>query len=651
MISKSKSVKALLKAISDNDIKGIKSNAKKVIKEHGTLNLLYEGTYSERTPLQEAADTGSLELFQLVMSLGADPFFKPKPGISSVIEKLANSCLDFFMPVEHYRALFKWLMRDKESPVFNWEKLNTHQQLFDAFAQANLIPEKRYLDMLPLHVAIKAGRMDLVQGVLSAAGSVQKAGDICRVSILIPAVESVIKGHNNALEILEYLLGQGANTETTDVSGIPLLLHVIVCKIFYGPVKEDAVFDMVKLLLKHGAKLDVTNPNNGNNPLMESLSAGYKDLFYFLFAKADAQTLNHRASTLTKQHLIFQLISSHENRLKRFDILKFLPELKAKGADFTKTISYPYAEHPFGDDPSRKNKATYAKNVSLLHFYIECMASEFNSRFYSIDKHIEIIQTIVAMGVNPKAIATYTLTHEAYDPATRKEKKIEMSMELTAAEYARKLAAEIVGRTYDSVDFYIQNYPNEREFLRQISYMPVVEQTELHIKFHDFRNLERALSGKRILPYSGLPKVEKSTPSDSEKSGSVGSRSPETLSLIEDSNTLETKLTLARKQHNKSDWQAIKKSMVDYVKRAESSEEFLERMEEFKTPLQMHFDIEMNAKGEVINKGSFLYRLFHIFDTHKFPSSWETLKAFGYNTYAININLQYEPKDKRDLSV
>lgn len=72
--------------------------------------------------------------------------------------------------------------------------------------------------------------------------------------------------------------------------------------------------------------------------------------------------------------------------------------------------------------------------------------------------------------------------------------------------------------------------------------------------------------------------------------------------------------------------------MLEYVKQVESLQEFLFRIDQFKKPLQLHYNISTNSEGKVVSQGSLLYRFFHMFDSHKFPQSWGTLRQFGKDT-------------------
>ena len=676
-MGKSNSIEELFKAINkdarnkkeiDKQLKDIESLANKVLKEHKTLNLLYKAFIVEHTPLSAAMYGASVPVFQLLLKLGADPFFKPKPDMPSAMESLADDYFSFYSS-QQKAPIFKWMMQDKESPVFTWVKLNDNQKLFDEFNKAGLIPEEQEINELPIHIAIAAGRIDLVRGVIRAAGSIQRAGDICRMSILRPAILAVLKGQKNALEMLTYLLEQGASTHTSDETDLPAIMQAITAGLLYlRDVKEEAVIEVVKLLLKHGATLADTNPFNGRNPLMSAMSMGYKNLFDLLLGMADATALNHKAS-IRPNYLIFQLFEWLDNKLGPLDILKLLSDLKEKGLEFDKTTDSGVRANPFGDSLYSDKGEVSAQNMSLLHCYISNLTFLMEDPFRTIDKHLEIIQTLIANGANPKAKAIFTQTKNVKDKSSNETKKVQTSIELTASEYARKIANELIGRfSYGSDAYLIKTYPDENEFLKQIIYNNKEEQIRLHNKFHQFRNLVRVLSGEKIVPYSGLPDIEKIAqlalnkqkpvvaPVSEPKSAVVpkpviepGSGPKPVVApkpVIEtddfDPKKLEAALINARAQQNQGDWQALKKSIVDYVKEVDSPEDFLARVEQFKKPLQLHFNITTNSQKEVVSYGSMMYRLFHFFDPHKFPNSWETLRKFGHDTYGIDINTQYE---------
>ncbi|WP_131793947.1 ankyrin repeat domain-containing protein [Fluoribacter gormanii] len=625
----------------EKQLKAIENQARELLKKHKTLDLFYEYSYTAHTPLEAAINSASVEVFQLLIRLGASPFFKPKADMPSALELLANDYFSVFSIKE--KTLFEWLMQNKESPVFTWEKLSENKKLFEEFRKTNLIPKKRYLNELPIHVAIKSGRIELVRDVLIAAGGIQQAGDISRISVLTPAIQAVLDGKENSLVILKYLLSQGANPQIPDTYNLPAIMQAVSAQVLYCPnAKEEAVLEIVKALLEYGATLNVTNPNNGHVPLMSAMGMGYKTLFYFLLDKADATTLNHRAS-LSPYYLIFQLFD--DNKLRQVDILKLLFDLKEKGLEFNKTIDRDLYADPFSSVSYSSKREVSVKGMTVLHFYIDQMTRLMDDPFQSIDKYFEIIQALIAHGADPQAKATFILTEEVRDEsAYSKTKEVQTNLELTASEYARKIAHKIISRYDSDMDGHlIKTYQDENEFLQHISYYSKEEQTRRHKKFHNFRNLERVLSGEKPLPYAGLPDVDKM-----KKPKPVTDRHYAMMPLLDmqldddSTKTLEQKLIEAKKEQNQAYWKVIKLSIVDYVKEAESLHDFLTRVEQFKQPLQLHYNITTNKNGEVISYGSTMYRFFHFFDPYKFPNSWETLRTFGKDTYGVDINTQYQ---------
>ncbi|QMT59126.1 ankyrin repeat domain-containing protein [Legionella sp. PC997] len=649
-----KSLRELLKTISKNartekklkkQLKAIEDQAQKILKESKTLDLFDESSYLGYTPLEAAINSGSVEVFQLLVKLGASPFFKPKPDLPSVLDLLAN---DYFSPFSSKDkvSIFKWVMTDKESPIFTWEKLIQHPKLFEEFKTAKLIPKKQYLNELPLHVAIAAGRIDLVRNIILAAGSIQKAGDISRMSVLNPAIMAVLDGRENSLQILNYLMQQGANPQTSDALNLPAIMQVISAPVLYRHnAREAAIFEIVKTLLDHGATLDVTNPNNGHVPLMAAMNLGFKNLFYFLLEKAGTATLNHRAKH-SPFYLIFQLFED-DNKLRQLDILKLLSTLKEKGAEFDKTIERTFYTDPFRSDAYSSKRKVSAKNMTLLHFYLDNMTRTDDS-MQSIEKHLAIIQALIAHGVDPHAKATFVLTEEVKDETSySRTKEVQTHLELTASEYATKIADKIVSRDYWNSDgFLIKTYRDENEFLKHIDYKSKEEQTRLHKKFHNFRNLERVLSGEKPLPYAGLPNCGKMETAALKKQHSVeeAKSGVKSVPVIDDLDPkqFEVQLINARAQQNQNEWQELKNSLVEHVKETTSLEDFLAKIEGLKKPLQLHFNVTTSTKGDVIGYGSAVYRFFHYFDPYKFPNSWETLRKFGQATYGVDINTQYE---------
>ncbi|WP_058534325.1 ankyrin repeat domain-containing protein [Legionella saoudiensis] len=640
-MGESKSIDNLFNAINEYNesknkakkLKDIESKANKVIKKHNTLNLIYESlSFFAVNPLQAAI--GSLEVFKLLIRLGANPFFDFTPEQGPPIDILANKYFASHSNIEE-RATFEWLMTAQDSPIFTWNKLAENSQFFQEFVTSNLIPKELQVNELPIHVAIQAGRIDLVKEVLKAAGSMQAAGDVNRMSILSSAIQAVFLGQENAMEILLYLLSEGASTHKSNGLKLLPIMQVLTSRVFLlSNGQEKLASTLVNLLLEHGATLEVTNPHNSHNPLMTAMSMGYNSLFNFFLDKADATTLNHRASS-KPYYLLFQLFDEYENRLAGLEVLKLLPELKNKGLKFDKTIDYISPADPFNARASEEQIEVYASNMSVLHFYVDNLSHKRNEFFPSLDKHFKLIQALIVNGVNPNTKATFTFTKEERVEGDYERKKVKETLELTAAEYLRKIADKVIG--YDTDAYLIKAYPEENEFLKQINYKSRDAQIELHKKFHQFRNLERVLSGEKPLVYSGLPDIRKIEQLALKQQASVEEHLPDM-----EPDRIEGSLLNARNLKSHEAWRELKKSLVDYVKSAESLQDFLERVDQFKKPLQLHFEVTTNAKGEVISSGSWVYRLFHYFDPYKFPSSWESVRAFGQKTYGIDINIQYK---------
>lgn len=268
--------------------------------------------------------------------------------------------------------------------------------------------------------------MDLVRQVISAAGNLQAAGDICRMSVLNPAILAVLKGKKDSLEMLTFLLRQGASTQTPDTYNLPAIMQVLCAGVLYlsksegRKVKEGTVFNLVQLLLKHGATLNVINPNSGEIPLMAAMDKGYKTLFDFFLEHADADTFNQRAY-FKPNYLVFQLLDRHRNRLSPLDTPALLPQLKRKGVEFDKVIDYKYAVSPFGATSHSEKGEVFAQNISLLHFYIENLTRSLDDLFYSMDTHLEIIQALITNGTNPNSKAMFVLTKEKSDGTKEKQ--------------------------------------------------------------------------------------------------------------------------------------------------------------------------------------------------------------------------------------
>ena len=696
-------LKKALKRSSTLDLQEIETLANKVLKEYKTLDVYYKG----KTLLEMAYFSDSQDAVKLFIKLGADPFFI-NPDKPSVIERLAA---DYFnlMESKDKTKVFPWLLESEDSPIFTWAKLKTNPTLYEEFKKAQLIPPKRFINELPLHVAVKAGRIDLVKIIINTAGTIQKAGDISKLSILNPAIMATLNSKKGALELLQYLLVKGAGLDTQNLYGLSAITQAITAETFtLDQVKEEAVLAVVKLLINHGANWNGVNPNNHYTPLMSAMSMGYNKLFDFLLELADTNNINHRAR-FKPYYLLFQILDKEDNRLGGLDIPKLLSMLKENGLQFGITINVDRPMvHPFQEDLyfwHSSNTNVYGRNLSPLHYYASTIALDHHDLFSEIDNHLKIIATLIRLAVDPDLKAIYTETKTEDNWLTRQQTKVEIQKKLTAAEYWREIAAHALRHHHSNAAYYIKRSASEMQFLESIDHLSSTDKVNFHKKFHQFRNIERALAGKPPLTYSGLPSLTKMNqfnkklklasevnhetkaqpnpainstpilqtvgapytapaPQQEQKTKLPATDSGATAAMPQvitpqpvstalpkpdtalqatkqvDLIKLEDTLLKARAQHNRDQWRSLKNTLVDYVKDAESLTDFLERLEQFKKPLQLHFDTAVNPKGEVTN-GSILYRFFHYFEPHKFPNSWETLKAFAKDNYGVDINLQY----------
>jgi hypothetical protein len=313
--------------------------------------------------------------------------------------------------------------------------------------------------------------------------------------------------------------------------------------------------------------------------------------------------------------------------------------------EFDKAIGYNSPTAPFPAKPYDPfdRKELSAQNMSVLHFYVDNLSRVPEDPFQSMEKHLEIIRNLVANGANPTAKATFNLTKYYTTRSLSLSEQIQSSIELTASEYLRNIADQIINRfSYNNDAFLIKTYKEEKDFLKNINYQSKEEQTRQHKKFHQFRNFERVLSGEQALPYAGLPDLGKMQQWTLKKQKSVVEPKPALQKENCDPKRFEAELSKSRNDQHQGDWLALKKTMVDYVKEGESLQDFLTRVEQLKKPLQLHFNITTNSKGEVDSYGSVLYRFFHYFSPHKFPNSWENLRKFGQDTYGVDINTPYD---------
>lgn len=597
-------------------LKNIEQLAKEVLHEHQTLDVAYTYSYGTNTsPLSASIYANALEVFQLLIKLGASPFFKFDRTSPSVIEKTAQDNL-MFVDRSIYHAPYQWLMNSKDSPILNWASLQNHGALYDQFKAANLLRANADFSNLPMHVAIRNGRMDLVQEVILAAGDVECAGDIAKQSLLHLAIYGVLSETPQAMDILKYLLKHGASIATFSVFDSPAIFSVleilIVAKVGISETQQQLAIQVIELLLAHGATLDIATCYRNQTPIMMSLIIGSRKLYDFILEKTNSNTLN--CTGTNEGSLLFKFLS-RDNQLGQVTS-RDLDRLKERGVDFSKNTDLTSVSSPFG---KKRDLACHATNMTVLHRYVDRIAKTIGlPLLHSLPEHLKIIKTLIAHGAIPTAKATFTKHDSEY-----------LSVELTAAQYFRELTATLMDD--DIHDSYIKNYQDEAQLLNAIDYKSPKEQKTIHQKFHEFRNIERALAGKSILPYSGLPKKSNSAPPPAKKNVVLADLDP---------HNFETQLNHAKDQKNKTDWQAIKKFLVMHVQKSDSLEDFLERVERFKKPLQLHYD--SNERTGV--NGSLIYRLFHYFDEYRFTSSWEQLQTFAQNKFGVNINTQYGPQ-------
>ncbi|MCA0403725.1 MAG: ankyrin repeat domain-containing protein [Proteobacteria bacterium] len=611
-----KNIKRYAKHKNAAQLEKIKQTAAEVLEKHKSLDLeIIDKKHPESihyTPLHAAINIGSLEVFELLIEMGASPFFKPNNSQSmSVILDLANS------DSEDKKRLFNWLIQDEHSPIFTWKKLEkNNNELFLEFQKSGLVPEEQS-DILPLHKAIEAGRLDLVKAIISLSDSIEKAGNIVNKSILKPAIINFLEEKENAKEILIYLLKQ-ANLEKEELIKLPALIASCIPK-----VKDNLVYEVVKLLVKHGANPNVFTSSNGMTLVMYAMAHGYKKLFNFLLKKVDAKILNHEAFS-SPYYLAFQLFNISSNGLTS-DIPKLIVKLKERGVEFDRIISKPVLIEHF---PMHAKGEGLVENMPILHFYLSSLEAE--TFFSSIDKHIEVIQTLIANGADPLAKAKFTLTKESFEPNQKEVKQ----MELTASEYFKN----IIEKIHDKGSL-LKNYQDEQAFLAEISSKDKEEQKDLRKLFCQFRNLLLVLSGQEP-NYSKLPKSKKSDKSEVAVTVALKPVIEPNLAALEPLSIFD-KLILARTDEKQDSWKVLKKELVDFVKEAQTKEDFLERIEKCKKPLQLHYDISTSSKGEIVY-GSRAYRFFHYFDTYKCPNSWEQLRKWGQDKYEVDINIQNE---------
>lgn len=334
-----------------------------------------------------------------------------------------------------------------------------------------------------------------------------------------------------------------------------------------------------------------------------------------LLEQSTAENLNYQAIGFP-HYSIFQFIKELSDNAT----LNFLPLLQKKKVDFNKTISCSMLHADFLR-PSGASVTDYqlsASNMSLLHFYIENMTQYPGSKI-----NLQLIEQLVLLGVDPQVKAVFTLTKKLPQGP-----QIIKRVELTASEYATEVLDSLLPRQCSTaIISAIKKHKTDADFLRALPDEDEESLPRIQNLFHLFTNLQRVLCGEKALAYEGLPRVEHRPILPQQISEPI-------LDLAQ----ITANLTAARAENNQVNWQAQQELLINYVKSAPCADSFLQRINEVKHLLQLHFHVSIDKTTNKVRYGSTMYRIFHSFDPYQLPSSWEVLRNLGQEKYDIDIN-------------
>src|SRR6266446_6570118 len=145
-------------------------------------------------------------------------------------------------------------------------------------------------EAVPLYYASLCGFCGLVEHLITAHSSdVNSRGG----SHMTPLHAASVKGH---LDVTSLLLKRGADPNSRDnVDRVPL--H----RVSQGghPVMEESSLEIARLLVNHGAKVNVTDDSRGETPLHAAAQSGYREIVELLVecgASLDVQNIYQESS-------------------------------------------------------------------------------------------------------------------------------------------------------------------------------------------------------------------------------------------------------------------------------------------------------------------------------------------------------------------
>ena len=214
-----------------------------------------------RTALHEAAATENVELFQLLISAGGDPFAKDNDGVTP--EYIVRHIRTFAISVAMQRALMKRTLRPPPNAPWTLTAAIAHRQtsvvqmLLEMRADANA---KDANGDYPLDLAAQKGDTQIVQLLLAHGADVT----LRNRSGSAPIHTAALNGHT---EIVKLLLDKGAdiNSRAVPTGETPLFFAAA-----FGRT------DTVELLLTRGADKTIAN-NRGITALAAAVKAEQSD--------------------------------------------------------------------------------------------------------------------------------------------------------------------------------------------------------------------------------------------------------------------------------------------------------------------------------------------------------------------------------------
>jgi len=202
------------------------------------------------TPLMLAAFMGNLEMVKMLVAAGADPRLQDEDGETALVSaRKWPKIVEFLKPLSSPEDI-EFLEKEKKPVSMDAEEflkvvttadIPLIQKLLSQGAPVNA---RNKNDETALHFAAEAGKMELVK-LLLKAGAAINAKNYCKRTPLALAAN---RGH---LAVAKLLIAAGADLDSRDGEGATPFLSSV------GRRVENR--DMMRLLARAGAKLDVTD--------------------------------------------------------------------------------------------------------------------------------------------------------------------------------------------------------------------------------------------------------------------------------------------------------------------------------------------------------------------------------------------------------